>query len=60
MKDVLLDALMTGTTSIIYRNTYHVLYVTHALVGDPCCGLLCSLLIENILHICKVPLKDKH
>ena len=40
-----------------YRNTYHVLYVTHALIGDPCFGLLCSLLIGNILHICQVPLR---
>ena len=40
-----------------YRNTYHVLYVIHGFVGDPCYGLLCSLLIGNILHICQVPLR---
>ena len=38
-------------------NTYYVFYVTHALVGDPCYGLLCSLLIGNILHISQVPLR---
>ena len=54
MKDALFDALMTGTTLII--ETHHVLYVTHALVGDPCYGVLCSLLIGNILHICQAPL----